>query len=102
MDILILIIIGILGISLGFTLGRVGAREHLSYFVNKERYPLKERRKDMLLKHLKDRGQLTNSEAEELLGVTDRTVVNYFDELEEEGRVVQVGESGRGVYYELT
>lgn len=102
MQTFILIIIGILGILLGFILGRAGAHKHLSSYVNKERYPLKERRKRMLLKHLKDREKLTNSEAQDLLGVSDSTITLYFDELEEEGDVVQIGETGRGVYYELS
>jgi Fic family protein len=102
MQTFILIIIGIVGVLLGFILGRAGAHRHLSSFVNTERYPLKERRKGMLLKHLKDRGELTNSEAQELLGVSDSTITLYFDELEEEGSVIQVGETGRGVYYTLS
>ena len=55
----------------------------------------------MLLKHLRSRGKITNDEVEALLGVSDSTVTVYFDELEEEGKIVQKGESGRGVYYEL-
>lgn len=102
MQTFILIIIGALGIALGFTLGRSRGRTRLSNFINTERYPLKERRKSMIIKHLRERGELTNNDIQELLGVTDRTVVRYFDELEEEGMVVQKGESGRGVHYELT
>ena len=101
MEVFILIIIGVVGVLLGFTLGRVDAHRHLSTFVNKERYPKKERRKQMLLKHLKDRRRITNDEVEELLGVSDATATRYFDELEEEGEIVQKGE-GRGTYYELT
>ena len=102
MQTFILIIIGALGISLGFILGRVGSHRHISSFVNRERYPVKERRKRMLLKHIGDRGELTNSEAQELLGVSDSTATTYFDELEEEGEIIQVGETGRSVYYTLT
>ncbi len=102
MQTFILIIIGILGIGLGFILGRAGAHKHLSNFVNKERYPLKEKRKRMIVKHLKDRRKLTNGEAQELLGVSDSTITTYFDELEEEEIVIQVGDIGRGVYYTLT
>ncbi|MFC1730654.1 winged helix-turn-helix domain-containing protein [candidate division KSB1 bacterium] len=102
METFILIIIGVVGILLGFTLGRAGSHRHISSFVNKERYPLKDRRKRMLLKHLGDRERLTNDEAQKLLGVSDSTITTYFDELEEEGEVVQVGETGRGVYYTLT
>lgn len=101
METFILIIIGALGIAFGFIIGRAGARERFNDFVNKERFPFKERRKDMLIKHLKDRGELTNNEAQELLGVSDSTITTYFDELEVEGKVVQIGKTGRGVYYTL-
>jgi len=101
METFILIIIGALGITLGFVLGRRGAHKHLSSFANTERGLLKERRKRMLLKHLRDRGKLTNDEAQDLLGVSSTTIVTYFDELEEEGIVVQVGDVGSGVYYTL-
>jgi len=102
METFILIIIGTLGIALGFTLGRAGSHRHIGSFVNTERYMGKEHKKDMIVKHLRNRGELTNSDLQELLGVSDRTVVRYFDELEEEGIVVQKGKSGRGVHYELT
>ena len=102
METFILIIIGGLGIVLGFVLGRADARERISSFINTEKPALKDRRKQMLVKHLRDRERLTNSEAQELLGVADSTITNYFDELEDEGVVTQVGETGRGVYYTLT
>ena len=43
----------------------------------------------------------TNGELAKHLSVSARTVVNYMDELEEEGRVEQVGETGRSVIYRL-
>lgn len=43
---------------------------------------------------------LTNEDVQKLLRVTDRTARRYFDELEKDGRVKQVGEVGRGVFYE--
>ena len=43
---------------------------------------------------------LTNEDVQKLLRVTDRTARRYFDELEKENRVKQVGEVGRGVFYE--
>ncbi len=102
MDTFALILVGILGVVLGVTVCRQNFQVRLHEFVNRERFPQKERRKNMLLKHLRTYGQLNNEEAQELLGVSDSTIVNYFDELEEEERVRQVGETGRGVYYELT
>ena len=43
---------------------------------------------------------LTNEDVQKLLRVTNRTARRYFDELEKENRVKQVGEVGRGVFYE--
>lgn len=43
---------------------------------------------------------LTNEDVQKLLRVTDRTARRYFDELEKDNRVKQVGEVGRGVFYE--
>lgn len=43
---------------------------------------------------------LTNEDVQKLLRVTDRTARRYFDELEKENRIKQVGEVGRGVFYE--
>ncbi|NQV93072.1 winged helix-turn-helix transcriptional regulator [Candidatus Kaiserbacteria bacterium] len=101
METLVLIIVGVLGVGVGMSLGHKDSGKRLGNFINKERSPQKGRRKKMLLKHIKDQGELTNSEAQVLLGVSDTTIVTYLDELEEEGKVVQVGESGRGVYYTL-
>jgi hypothetical protein len=43
---------------------------------------------------------LTNEDVQKLLRDTNRTARRYFDELEKENRVKQVGEVGRGVFYE--
>ncbi|MEI8143630.1 MAG: winged helix-turn-helix transcriptional regulator [Candidatus Berkelbacteria bacterium] len=43
---------------------------------------------------------VTNAEITELLGVNDATVVRYMDELEKDGVVRQVGETGVEAYYE--
>jgi predicted HTH transcriptional regulator len=101
METLVLIIVAVVGIFVGFNLGRSDVRDHFSSLVNTERDILKERRKKMLLKHIAKRGGLTNGEAQELLGVSDSTIVRYFDELEDEAKIVQKGESGRGVRYEI-
>lgn len=45
--------------------------------------------------------KLSNSQIREALGVSDRSVIRYMDELEREGKVEQVGNTGRGVLYRL-
>jgi len=50
---------------------------------------------------LENRGELGNEEIREELGVSRQSVVRYLNELEKEGKVEQVGDSGRGVTYRL-
>lgn len=96
-----LISVGVVGIILGYLLARPRAHERLTLLVNEERHLEKEKRKRVLLRHLRLRGRITNNEVEELLGVSDATATRYFDELEAEGKIVQKG-TGRETFYELS
>ena len=60
----------------------------------------KAERKQKILGLLARQSSLTNNQIEELLGVSDATATRYMEELEQEGRVRQVGEKGRFVRYE--
>ncbi len=44
---------------------------------------------------------ITCNEVEELLDVSDQTARKYLNELEDENKIIQLGESGRGVTYIL-
>ncbi len=44
-------------------------------------------------------GGVSNNDIEKLLGVSDSTATRYLDELEKEGKIHQVGTSGRSVFY---
>ena len=57
--------------------------------------------KEKALAFIKERGEVSNAELREALGVSERTAVRYMDELEREGKVEQVGNTGRGVLYRL-
>jgi len=46
-------------------------------------------------------GQVANDEVERALGVSDRTASRYLQELEGQGKLVQVGVTGRKVSYRL-
>lgn len=61
----------------------------------------KMKNKQKILDFLQKNGKATNSELRELLGVSERTVVNYMDELEKDGRTRQVNETGRAAHYIL-
>lgn len=62
----------------------------------------KESNKERVFEHLKEHDKASNDDIEELLGVSDATVTNYLNELEAEGSVKQVGNTGQGVYYKLS
>jgi Fic family protein len=44
---------------------------------------------------------ITSADIEKLLDVGDDTARKYLNELEQEGRIEQVGTTGKGVYYKL-
>ncbi len=44
---------------------------------------------------------ITCDEVEKLLDVSDQTARKYLNELEDENKIKQVGDTGRGVYYIL-
>ena len=60
----------------------------------------KEERKEKIIIALRERGRIANNEVEKMLGVSDATVTNYFQELEDEEKIVQK-RAGRSIYYEL-
>jgi len=45
-------------------------------------------------------GKFINADVENLLSVSDATATRYLDELEKDGKIKQVGRTGKHVYYE--
>ena len=58
-------------------------------------------KKKQILELLAKKGKLRNAEVRKALGVSDRSVVRYMDDLEREGKIEQVGDAGRYVVYRL-
>lgn len=61
----------------------------------------KEKAKQKVLDFLEGKEKVSNSEVEILLSVSDATATRYLEELEKEERIVQVGKTGRFVYYKI-
>jgi Fic family protein len=61
----------------------------------------KEENKKRILEFFGSRGSVSNDEIQNLLGVSDATAERYLHELEQEGRIQQVGSTGSGVTYQL-
>ena len=54
------------------------------------------------LRHSSGQARITNDEVEKLLHVSDSTATRYLDILEHEGKLKQVGKTGKYTHYELT
>ena len=67
--------------------------------VNAARKSAKQGRIDKVLREVQANGGITNDEVQALLGVSDATAERYLEKLEKEGKIAQVGESGRTVSY---
>lgn len=57
--------------------------------------------KSKIVEMLGKKGELSNSDIRDALGVSRRSVARYMTQLEKEDRVEQVGDIGRGVVYRL-
>ncbi|MDE2188234.1 MAG: hypothetical protein KGJ35_00690 [Patescibacteria group bacterium] len=61
----------------------------------------KEKEKKALLDFMESGNQpLTNEHIRMMLGISEATATRYFDELEKEGKIKQVGKEGAHVFYE--
>lgn len=60
----------------------------------------KQENKNKIVNLLKEKNKITNNDIEKLLGVSDATATRYLDELEKQGKIKQVGKTGKYVYYE--
>jgi|SRR3989344_6607470 len=61
----------------------------------------KEGRKQRALVMLQEKNGISNADIRKVLGVSSRSVVNYMDELEKEGKVEQIGKVGQSVTYRV-
>ena len=52
-----------------------------------------------ILEFLNTKGKITNDEVEKLLHVSDATATRYLSALEKEGKIQQVGKTGKAVEY---
>lgn len=97
----------ILYILIGFIVGVVVGRSFESKKIKgigkitQERTGAKQENKDKIVAYLKERNSARNNDIEKLLGVSDTTATRYFDELQKQGIVEQIGDVGRGVEYKL-
>jgi len=69
--------------------------------INPEQVKKRKENLGQIMGWLASRKQITNDDVEKLLGVSNATAERYLDELEEQGKIVQVGKTGQSVFYKL-
>lgn len=55
--------------------------------------------KEKILKLTEDMGKVSNADIREALNIPRRTTARYLDELENEGKIHQIGKAGYNVFY---
>ena len=95
MNYLILTIVAVIGIVLGAYFAR---RKNDGLLAGQTKK--KAENKEKILEFMRENKKVANNDIEKILGVSDATATRYFDELEKEGKVRQVGKTGRYVNYE--
>ena len=74
-------------------------REENLKLANETRLEKKRMKIDAILDLFAKQTNLTNDEVEKLLHVSDATATRYLETLEKEGKIKQVGKTGKGVSY---
>ena len=70
--------------------------------LNKARAKIQERKRkklDKIMTLLETKSQVTNKDIQKLLRTTKRSSTRYFDLLEQEQKITQVGKTGKAVFY---
>ena len=100
---LLAFLIGLLVASIAFViLWPTGRKKAIGICQSALDQTVRKNRKVMQLHRLiKEHGEMTNRDAQEALSVSHATAARYFDALEAQGFVEQVGETGRSVFYKL-
>ena len=90
----------VIGGAIVWLIFKLRAREKRMGLIEKQKQK-KERGKEAILGILDEvQSPLNNNLIEQYLGISDATATRYLEELEQEGKVRQVGQTGSGVYYE--
>lgn len=90
----------ILILGLGLLIGYlIFSRKNKGNFIS-EQSEQKSENKRKILELLNTKHQITNTDIENHLGVSDASATRYLDELEKERKVKQFGKTGKHVYYE--
>lgn len=94
----LLILIGALGLLTGYLFAR-RKQTKASKGNALEQSEEKKKHEARIMELVSKRGEIRNNDVEKMLGVSDASAERYLNELDREGKIVQKGDSGRGVFY---
>jgi len=102
MDTFLVFILGVIVGVVGFWVwGWVKSRQRKESLIERQRRE-KEADKERILGLMESGNQpLSNEHVRMMIDIPESTATRYFEELEREGKVRQVGTTGQAVYYEL-
>lgn len=103
MAILIYILIGIIaGLIIGyFWYKKALPPKDIETGIMTDQMREKEENLQKIREYIIGKDKITNEEIQELLNTSNATTARYFNELETEGLIKQVGDSGQSVYYKI-
>ena len=105
MNILIYILGGVIvGIIISYFLwqkGKETAVQDIGTGIITDQMKEKEANLQKIREYITGKDKITNEEIQKLLNISNATTARYFNELEQEGLIKQVGDTGQGVYYKI-
>ncbi|MBU1179800.1 DUF977 family protein [Patescibacteria group bacterium] len=100
------IIIFLVGIALGGVLAWIITKKSCAQdckpqkqYVSTLQSQKKTENKQKILNLLQTQTKITNNDAEKMLKVSNTTAERYLNQLEKEGKIKQIGKTGRYTYY---
>ena len=79
--------------------GEAKQRQENLKLANQTRQEKKRKKIDAILDLFTEKQKITNDEVEKLLHVSDATATRYLETLEKEGKIKQVGKTGKHTHY---
>lgn len=94
------IIYFVLGLVVGVLISKSKIFHSVKEGLIEKQWKEKDENKGKILELIDSEYSVTNNRVEQLLGISDATATRYLQELEEEGKIRQVGRTGHAVTYE--
>ena len=88
-----------IGLVVGIVAVQMSKRKERAGSPNVEQQKQKQQNLQKVLEMARSRGEISNRDVQSALGVSDASATNYFQELENQGKIEQVGKTGQAVTY---